>query len=139
MAHPKLATISCETCQRFVHDDQWNVVKRGGLPIVRPDPKATPCWKCPKGSPANEKDNTLSLRNLRLIWAYKKIRATNGCCLTKHERRDGMLLKNLAIIDSIMRIHDTQRTGETVANALASLPVTRPAGPPAVPAPRGRR
>lgn len=45
---------TCENCATYLHDDDGEITRRMGLPVLRPPGCETPCDRCPKipvGSP----------------------------------------------------------------------------------------
>jgi hypothetical protein len=119
--HPGAARIDCEECKRFIFDlktGERNTYRAGPgreeLPCVRPVAVPTPCGTCPKKSPASARELELSRRNVKTLWIYRQVRATAGQCLTDEMRRDGLLMRNLALLDGIFRDYDQSRLGEQV-------------------------
>ncbi len=102
--HPQLLSRSCASCQAWLYDDDHRVVMRQGRPLRRPPSSPTPCWKCPKQSPALaagcERDLDRIHRTLEL---YYQVRATAGRLLSDREAADPLLARNLAIVDAIVR------------------------------------
>ena len=114
--HPFLAGLACEDCQRWIYDfetGEKQTYKSGPnrVEIQRTWPKGTgpPCKTCPKGSPAEEHEHILSLKNWRTLMIYQQVRATSGHCLNDAERMDRILRQNLATIDTLVRLHEHQR------------------------------
>ncbi len=102
--HPQLLKRTCQQCQTWLFDDQHRLVQRAGRPVRRPPGSPTPCWNCPKKSPAEargfERDMGKISRTLEL---YCQVRATAGRCLSDREASDPLLARNLAIVDAIVR------------------------------------
>lgn len=92
-------------------------------------PEKWKCGGCPKKHPDVAHEYELSLKNRKAIIAYRRIRAVSGVCLSKRERRDAMLLKNMAIIDQIYRTYESTQAAEAM---LAIMPT---AGRPPAPMP----
>lgn len=112
-----MAARSCEECQAKWFDDstdpetgKWRfstkTLMRGGQPLDRPETFKPPCRQktatgatCPKGTPETAHENQLSEKNKRAVEFYKQTQACCGGNLTDAERQDGVLLRNLALID----------------------------------------
>ena len=104
MLHPGVAKISCDDCQRRSYDMET------GLPQTfksGPEGKETfytighkaPCfdgWKCPKESPAKERDHLLSRKNDRVLSLYYRVRIVG---IDGIGGVDPLLAENLAICD----------------------------------------
>lgn len=102
--HPQLLHRSCASCRTWMYDDRHQVITRLGAPVRRPPGSPTPCWKCPKQSPAHalgyERDLARIQRTLRLYFA---VRATAGRVLSEREAADPLLARHLAMIDVLVR------------------------------------
>jgi hypothetical protein len=102
--NPHLVPRTCRRCQTWLYDDDHRVVTRAGQPVRRPHGSPTPCWKCPKQSPAVAAGCERDLpRTSRLLDLYFRVRATFGRCLSDREAADPLTARNLAIIDAIVR------------------------------------
>lgn len=118
--HPRVAAVPCRLCQQFVYDwDQRNPTygqrrQHGGQDWLRPDNVPPPCAKCPKGSPEQEHESMLSPKNLKTFLLFLRIRATAGRCLTPRQARDPVLLRNLSVVDSMVRCHERQEAAEAL-------------------------
>ena len=102
--HPRLLQRSCTSCRTWMYDEQHRIVTRLGVPVRRPLASPTPCWNCPKQSPARargyERDMQRIVRTLRL---YFEVRATAGRVLSDREAADPLLARHLAIVDGAVR------------------------------------
>ena len=86
LEHPGVAKIPCSECQKRAYDMDTGEPKtfragpEGELKFYDQNHKA-PCftgWKCPKESPAKEKDHLLSERNHRVAMIYHHVKASCG-------------------------------------------------------------
>jgi hypothetical protein len=102
--HPRLLQRTCALCQRWLYDDEHSVLTRGGQRICRPPGSPTPCWKCPKQSPAHAAGYERDLdRIVRVVELYHRVRATAGRCLSDREAHDPLTTRYLAIVDRLVR------------------------------------
>jgi hypothetical protein len=69
----------------------------------------TPCRSCPKGSPKEAKGLALGQRQIRTVNFYLQVRATHGASMNERERSDPLLLRNMAIVDQVVRRHESQQ------------------------------
>lgn len=105
--HPELP--ECESCQRWLYDDQWRQTKRGSNPVSRPPGTKPPCWKCPKtaGLPLERRTpeyaTNLSERNLRAYWYYRRCLVDGG-----QFSRDPLVIRNNALIQELLDQIDRQ-------------------------------
>jgi hypothetical protein len=119
-----------------MYDEDGKVSTRLGKPVERPPGSKTPCLKCPKKSPDQAHEYELSQRNIEALIAYRRIRALHGRCLSDEEAQDGMLGKNMAIIDTIIRNHETGDVASAMMNVMALTSLTNQQKQP--PITRGR-
>lgn len=100
-------------------------MERGGQPVRRPNPNATPCHVCPKGTPEGTPgtDSELTEANWKTVVLYLRTRATQGRNLTEEESRDPLLARNFAIVDLAIRQQEAQQ-------AAAALSTYIPKGSP---------
>jgi len=101
LAHPQVATRSCEDCQRYVYDEktgerqEWP--KGSGNPLPRPKGTLPPCGygptKCPKGNPTAGRE--LSESNAMAYRHYLECRAVGQF------PDDAVVRQNAAIIRSV--------------------------------------
>jgi hypothetical protein len=87
-----------------MYDEADCIARWRGKPLRRPPHSPTPCWKCPKHSPAHaagyERDADRIERTLQL---YFRLRAGAGGATRDFRSADALLSRNLAIIDAIVR------------------------------------
>jgi len=119
-----VAARTCESCQKWWYDDaidketgrmKWStkIVSKGPKQFERPKkPDGTlvspaPCHECPKKSPAEAHKIELSEKNLATFDFFRRVKATNGACLTERMTEDETLMKNLVTVDAIVRAHET--------------------------------
>jgi hypothetical protein len=65
----------CRDCKKWLYNDDWRPVTRGGKRIRRPPRMPTPCGKCPKGPVPFVRE--LSSANHQAYRFALEIRATN--------------------------------------------------------------
>jgi hypothetical protein len=102
--HPQLVNRTCASCRLWLYDDQHRFVTRAGRPVRRPQGSPTPCWKCPKQSAAQSAGYERDLDKIgATIDLYFRVRATAGRCLSQRESADSLTVRNLSIVDTIVR------------------------------------
>src|SRR4051812_34267113 len=101
MLHPAIARIKCSDCFKFSYNfetgerETFLGVDGTRVDVERPRTVPPPCHNCPKGSPENEENCTLSEKNLATLILYRQMRATGGRCLWDHEAADELLASNM--------------------------------------------
>lgn len=96
LLHPELP--SCESCQAWLYDENWQQTKRAGQPLSRPKGCTTPCWKCPKSKDDKPNpDAELSAKNWQAYTYYRQCQADTTGILP----RDLTVVKNNAIIRAV--------------------------------------
>lgn len=127
MAQPDIATRDCSDCQKYQYDDK--ISDRG---VMTPGARAKnrkgedqlriagppPCQCCPKKSPNEAHQYELSDKNMRTLNVYYQHRGANN--LSLRQRADGMLARNLAVVDRLVRAHELETS---LSNALATTPI----------------
>lgn len=98
--------LPCSECRLWIYDDKGQPLKRLGKKQRRRFGSPTPCRECPKKSPAEAKWHELTADNLQALQFYREVQASGGGCLTDAMRRDRRLLRNLSIIDQIVKGHE---------------------------------
>ncbi len=93
-------------------------IQRGGRPVPR-GKSPTPCWSCPKGSPEQETERTLSGKNWAAWWYYQRAAAPLGERLPA----DAIVHRNHAIIRQV--IENSERVAAATQVELASMRLTR--------------
>jgi hypothetical protein len=102
--HPQLLKRTCALCRQWLFDDNHQPLMRAGQPIARPAGSPTPCWICPKHSPAQSAGIDRDLPRIsHTLVRYFEVRATQGRCLSEREARDARLTRNLALVDAATR------------------------------------
>jgi hypothetical protein len=102
--HPHLLQRTCARCQQWLYDDQHQFVMRAGQRVRRPPGSPTPCWTCPKQSPAHARRYERDLDKIgATVDLYFRVRATAGRCLSQREAADRLTARNLSIVDTIVR------------------------------------
>ena len=92
--------------QRIVRGPNKDFVPRGKSP--------TPCWSCPKGSPAEAPQHELSTRNRLAYRYYLQARAPLGERLPA----DTITHRVLATIDRLVRASEAGRAASSLAESL---------------------
>lgn len=117
-----MASIRCADCQTYVYKlstgerETYNAGAKGLLPMRRTGPP--PCKlgeKCPKGSPEQEAEYTLTWRNLRMYQAYCEFRAAGA---DLHDPPDGLRRQLFAAIDAVVRRKERSDLAERLAYAM---------------------
>lgn len=85
LRYPGVAAVSCRRCQDVLGDfvdGEWVPSRRAGVEIPRPKGSKTPCWKCPKLSEEDQKNDPvpakaveLSSNNWRAWLYYQEVQA----------------------------------------------------------------
>lgn len=126
--HPGAARVSCEDCRTYLYDLEQGERKtyragptREERPYIRPAGVPSPCESCPKKSPEEARQLNLSPKNRKTLWLYLEVRATFAACLTPIMRRDRLLRRNLAIVDSVYRDFERHEAGRASAHQAALL------------------
>jgi hypothetical protein len=102
--HPQILGQSCGECRRWVFDEQHRKLLRHGRPVARPAGAPTPCHACPKQNPALGRRLERELgRVSHTVNRYFEVRASHGHCLSEAERRDALTIRNLTIVDLLVR------------------------------------
>ena len=102
--HPQILAQSCHDCRRWVFDEQHRKLLRRGQPVARPAGAPTPCHACPKQNPTLGRRLERELgRVSHAINRYFEVRASHGHCLSAAERRDALTIRNLTIVDLVVR------------------------------------
>jgi hypothetical protein len=102
--HPQILGQTCDACRRWVFDNQHRKLLRRGQPVARPFGAPTPCHSCPKRNPTLGRGLERELRRVsHAINRYFAVRASFGHCLSEAERRDAVTIRNLAIVDLVVR------------------------------------
>lgn len=125
MLHPGAARIDCEECQKFVfniqtgeQDTYKSGPERTELPLARGPGQPPPCHQCPKESPERAKQIELNDKN----WAaYAHYRQAKAVGLTEEERRDPIVRRNFAVIESLVNERDKQDSARHLAEALVAV------------------
>jgi hypothetical protein len=116
--HPEVATRSCDECKRFVFDDNGKKMMRGGNPVPRQPGANPPCRTCPKISPENEKNCTLSEKNWKTIQLWYQSKATGG-----NVPLDDIARENLGLVQYVMDAVSTVENAKATMMAMAPLMV----------------
>jgi len=100
--HPEIPT--CENCKKWEYTKEWKIRERGDpkKPQLRAPPFVTPCETCPKKSHERAAETELSEKNIRAVEYFYRVRATFGRCLAERAVNDGVLMRNLGIIERIV-------------------------------------
>jgi hypothetical protein len=102
--HPRLLQRTCDLCRTWMFDEQHRIITRLGVPVGRPAASPTPCWNCPKQSPARARGYERDMQRIaRMLRLYFEVRATAGRVLSDREAADSLLARHLAIVDMAVR------------------------------------
>jgi len=117
--HPRILARPCAECRQWLFDDEHRRVLRLGQPVARPPGSPTPCWKCPKQSPARSRSLERDLGKIgAAVDLYFRIRGTSGGCLSDAERGDPLVHRATAIIETLVRRAELEQTARMVCNLL---------------------
>lgn len=99
-------------------------LERGGQPMKRPNPAATPCHICPKGTPEGKPgdDSELTEENWKTVVLFLRSRATHGRVLNSQEARDALLARNFAIVDLAIRQQEANHAAAALSNFIPKDP-----------------
>lgn len=124
--HPGLMQTTCQDCKKYLYDPKtWKLqTYRAGaehkkLPCLRPVGVPTPCDTCPRGSPTRERASQLNRRSVGVLQLYLQVRATGGACLDAGMRRNGVLMRDLSLIDELFRIKERIAASEQIGAQIA--------------------
>ena len=131
MFYPVLARTPCEECCKYVIRYDWlkhegsgerEIDEATGEPMERDGPP--PCKEgrrsstlCPKECPEKEKEHVLSEKNYRAWNFYREVRAAG---LPEEMKTDRVLMKNLALIDHIVRDGEQYQLAKRTALHIAA-------------------
>ena len=90
-----------------------------GVPLIvdRSPNNPPPCEKCPKRSPANEKDFILSWRNVIAVTLHRRVKA--GMRLPDELASDPVLCDTFSLIDQVSEDAKTENDREALAASIA--------------------
>jgi len=80
-----------------------------------------PCQTCPKISPERAHEFELTEKNWRALAFYKKVKATNGACLSVESANDRFVARNLAILDRIFEAYERKLQTDLLVHGLAQV------------------
>lgn len=123
---------SCETCQKYVVDWDWQTHSGSGeiktfgppdkrQPRLRGKGESPPCHRCPKKGPQFEHEFLLSGRNFETLIFYQQTKATFGRGLTEEEARDPVVRQNFSILDGIYAKSERALQSGSLAEAIVRL------------------
>lgn len=75
LRYPGVASIPCSQCKESWYDfigDELVVSKRNGVELPRPKGSKPPCWKCPKLSPEDQRNDPVPERAIEFSEAGQK-------------------------------------------------------------------
>jgi hypothetical protein len=120
--HPQILGQACDACRRWVFDEHHRKLLRHGQPVARPAGAPTPCHCCPKQNPTLGRRFERDLgRIAQAINRYFEVRATLGHCLTAAERCDAVTIRNITIVDQLVRPMEAAPSAANVTSSLPSL------------------
>lgn len=93
-------------------------LERGGRPQRRQKNHATPCQKCPKKSPENERNVTLTHQNRRAFAAFLESRAVGA---PESWKLDATFRRNCAIIGRIYEHWQASQNATDISMVLSQL------------------
>ncbi len=129
--HPGISNLPCEKCLKYVTDiiggsgdiatygvTNLETGEREQVPQPRPQGTVPPCERCPKGSPAQAEEMELSPKNWQAFGHYRQAKAVGP---TDEERRDAIIRRNWAIIDTAYHAYEMCQSSRLQANEFAKL------------------
>lgn len=93
-------------------------MERGGRPQRRQKHHATPCSKCPKKSPENERNVTLTRQNLKAFATFLESRAVG---VPESWKADEIFRRNCAIIGRIYEHWQASQNATDISTVLSQL------------------
>ena len=124
MNHPGLAALPCSECQKFVYsipsaEPQTYQIEPDGEPIKveRPPDTSPPCDQCPKGSPEQEAQFTMSWENHLTVTLYRRFK-TGAMRLPARLENDPILADNFSMIEDVIENADRQQSADRIAASM---------------------
>ncbi|QDU76436.1 hypothetical protein Pan97_34850 [Bremerella volcania] len=115
--HPGAASIDCDDCAKWIYD-----LETGQKATVRVGPERkeefqprpsgvpTPCSTCPKKSPENAKECTLSRKNYRTYQFWRMCNASHFHYMPEHLANDPIVARNFAALADVrVQIDENRR------------------------------
>lgn len=119
--HPRILDRPCSDCRAWLYDERHQLILHRGQPIARPPGVPTPCSTCPKHDPLDGAYFDRHATNIAwLIRRRAESAATGGACLTRGERRDAILHRNLGIVDAVLGQLEAEHMADRIAALLSS-------------------
>ena len=112
---------SCEDCKQWLYGLDGKIKQRLGKDLRRPPEVGTPCSECPKKNPTHAKTVELSEKNLHAIQTYWKSQAMDGRCFNDRERRDPILMRNMAVIHRIFEDHKADQQSKNLVQLFTAV------------------
>jgi len=119
MAHPEVATRSCDDCKKWLYNPDGTRAKRGGKDVLRPKGSETPCHECPKKSPEEAHEYELSLKNMKAVQFHSVSKACGFRNLTPDMANDPIVQKNFTIIEGIEKHFDREQLAKSIGSVLS--------------------
>lgn len=125
LTQPALHNLDCKTCWLYaIHDDTKKPIERRGNTgefQKRGRGIAPPCKQCPKESPEKAAQHELSDKNWEAYQFYLRHRAMNFNGLTKAEKQDPIVQRNMRIIDEVMREVESRKQTQALMLTMQAL------------------
>jgi len=118
LAHPEVATRSCEDCKKWVYNPDGSRQQRGGKDVPRHPTVPTPCDSCPKKSPEEAHEYELSLKNMKAVQFHSISKACGFRNLTPELANDSIIQRNFTIIEGIEEHFERERLAKSIASVL---------------------
>jgi hypothetical protein len=119
LEHPQVARVSCADCKKFWFDPaKGEFVMRGGKRLERTPGTPLPCGVCPKKSPDNEKNCTLTEANQQVLELWYQFDACSWEGLPPACKGDRLLVRQFSLVNAVMKNHEKRQQGRMMADEL---------------------
>ena len=121
--HPHIASLSCDTCEKWMIDlSTGSRVLFAGQPVSRPAKSPTPCHDSPKcqledlhsRNPQAGRKSDLNFKNTQLLNLFFELKATGGQSFPPHLSRDRNVVRSLQTIQQILDSHERGLTRDLI-------------------------
>ena len=125
--HPGVANLPCAQCAKMQHNMETgeplvgyagpNKTKPFNYPLTKPPCKAANPFTCPKGSPEQESEVTLSEKNRRTVLLYLQAKATGFHYVPEF---DALLADNFSIVQSVYAGWEREQANNSASKTATS-------------------